>query len=125
MKWLASAAIGAALLLGWASTGHAEQPTFEINGFPLTRHQVNAVHTGLIRESLAAPATVRGMPVSPHQMAVLTPRDRMNVEHITAKLTQAGYSPVRFVVPVTYTVLGFRDGEWFELTVDSATGELR
>jgi hypothetical protein len=124
MKRLASVAIGTALLLSWASTGHAEQPTYEVNGLPLTRHQVNAVHTGLVRESLATP-TLPGIPHSPHQASVLTPRDPMTVGQITAKLTQAGYSRVRFLVPAAYTVMGFRDGEWFKLTVDSATGELR
>lgn len=115
---------GAALLLG-AATARAEYPSFEIKGFPVTWHQLNGVPTGEIRESPPRPATLHGMPVSPHQLAVLTPRMPMTQRQVVEKLMKAGFSKLRFVTPAEYTVMGLRDGGWVTLTVDSRTGELR
>jgi hypothetical protein len=114
-----------AVLLGGATAARAEYPTFEINGFPFTQHQLNGVPTGQVRESMPATATLAGMPVSPHQVAVLTPRPRMTQQDIAAQLLKAGYSRVRFVVPAEYTVLGLRNGRWTKFTVNGRTGDLR
>ena len=50
-------------------------PTFELSGFPISRHQVAVLGAAHVQESTAAPTlTWNGMPASPHQVAVLTPR---------------------------------------------------
>jgi hypothetical protein len=66
-----------AVMLDRACAAAAELPTFELMGFPITRHQVALLGAAQIRERLPAPAlTLAGMPASPHQVAVLTPRAR-------------------------------------------------
>jgi hypothetical protein len=83
---------GAALLLCTVSAALAEYPNFEINGFPITRHQMVAVSTGQIRESAPTPTlTVAGMPASPHQVAVLTPRIKLTQQQVTPKLTKVRF----------------------------------
>lgn len=85
-------AVAAALLLGGSGAVHAEYPTFHINGFPITRHQTVAVSTGQIRECAPTPTlTVAGMPASPHQIAVLTPRIKLTQQQVTPKLTSARF----------------------------------
>ena len=65
-----------AVMLDRASAAAAE-PTFELMGFPITRHQVALLGAAQIRERSPTPTlTVAGMPASPHQVAVLTPRRR-------------------------------------------------
>ncbi|MCP3466879.1 MULTISPECIES: hypothetical protein [unclassified Bradyrhizobium] len=50
-------------------------PTFELMGFPISRHQVAVVGSAHVEESSAtAQLMLAGMPASPHQIAVLTPR---------------------------------------------------
>lgn len=95
MKQLSTAALGAALLLGGAGAALAEPPIFEINGYPVSRHQMIAVPTGLVRERAPASVTLGGMPASPHQVAVLTPR----VGQIAEKLMEAAFSRAQFVAP--------------------------
>jgi len=53
-------------------TGHA-LPTYEFAGLPITPHQMAVLGlSGQIRERAAAPTlTLDGMPASPHQIAVL------------------------------------------------------
>jgi hypothetical protein len=52
-------------------------PSFELAGFPISRHQVAVLGATHVRESAAtATLTLAGMPASPHQIAVLTPRAR-------------------------------------------------
>ena len=59
----------------------AELPTYEIMGFPISRHQLVAVNTAQIQESSPLPTlTLGGMPATPHHIAVLTPRPKQNVE---------------------------------------------
>jgi hypothetical protein len=53
----------------------AELPTFELLGFPITRHQVAVIGAEAVQEQSPTPAlTFGGMPASPHQIAVLMPR---------------------------------------------------
>jgi hypothetical protein len=64
-----------AFVLGGSGAIAAELPAYEIMGFPISRHQLMAVNTAQIQESSSLPTlTLGGMPASPHQIAVLTPR---------------------------------------------------
>jgi hypothetical protein len=111
----------------------AELPAFERDGYPITAHQVSVLGGTDVRERAPMPAlTAAGMPASPHQVAVLTPRPRMteqqisaSLEEISASLKRSGFSQVRFLPPVNYTVMGFLDGAWNRLTIDGSTGQLR
>ncbi|UWU90266.1 hypothetical protein [Bradyrhizobium sp. CB1015] len=50
-------------------------PTFEMIGFPITRHQVAVLGSAQVEESAATPTLMSaGMPASPSQIAILTPR---------------------------------------------------
>lgn len=123
MNHLATAAV-VALLLGGASAAHAEFPTFEFKGFPITVHQLSAVDSGEVRERASTSSlTMAGMPVSPHQVSVVTPRRSLTEEQVAEKLEKAGISRVRFLTPSEYIVTGLQDGGWITLTVDSRTGE--
>lgn len=120
-----SIALGAAILLAGTGIAAADHPIFQINGFPVTRHQVIAVSTGLVREGMPAPHTVAGTPASPHQVAVLTPRVRLTQQEVTVMLAKAGFSRVRIVTPTDYKAIGWRNGQWEELVINSRTGQLR
>jgi len=86
-KELLMAAIAAATLVGTAA-GAAEFPSFEPAGFPITRHQVAVMGAANISERSPVPTLVYGgMPASPHQIAVLTPRPGMMAEARDAKPT--------------------------------------
>ena len=71
------------LLVGLASIASAEPvfPIYEVAGLPLTWHQVcllgALLPAGEVRERVPEPMLMMsGMPASPHQMAVLTPRPK-------------------------------------------------
>ena len=50
-------------------------PTFELTGFPISRHQVAVLGAAQVEESTATPMLMlAGMPASPHQIAALMPR---------------------------------------------------
>ena len=64
---------GALLLSGIASA--EELPSYELFGFPITYHQIAVLRSANVKEQ--SPSTsllVAGMPASPHQVSVLTPR---------------------------------------------------
>jgi hypothetical protein len=53
-------------------------PTFELMGFPISRHQVAVMGAVHVEESPAAPTLMlAGMPASPHQIAVLISRSKV------------------------------------------------
>ncbi|MGL4966601.1 MAG: hypothetical protein ACRC67_35585 [Inquilinus sp.] len=65
----------AALLLAGAGAALAQTPVFETQGFPISWHQAQITGLADIREQApAATLMVGGMPASPNQVAVLTPR---------------------------------------------------
>jgi hypothetical protein len=75
MKTPFSLALAAVLGLGAAGAAAAELPTYEMEGFPITPHQIQVVGAGQIHEQSAiSTLTLGGMPASPHQVMVLTPR---------------------------------------------------
>jgi hypothetical protein len=73
-----------AVMLDSASAAAAERPTFELMGFPITRHQVALLGAAQIRERSPTPTlTLAGMPASPHQVAVLSAHPRPTGEPTT------------------------------------------
>ena len=74
---LLTAAIAAAAIRGAAARA-AEIPGYELEGLPITPHQVAVLGPAHIREQPVVPLlTVREMPASPSQIAILTPHQRM------------------------------------------------
>ncbi len=72
---LATTVLAFAVLEGGAMAG--ELPTFAVSSFPATPLQLSVTGSADVQEQAAAPTLVRdGMPASPHQLAVLTPRHR-------------------------------------------------
>jgi hypothetical protein len=65
--------------IGGTTPNHADAcglrlPTFELTGFPISRHQVAVLGSAQVEERTAAPTLMlAGMPASPHQIAVLKP----------------------------------------------------
>jgi hypothetical protein len=75
---ITTSAIAAATGLALASSAiavAAERPSFEVKSFPISPVQVQALGAaGINEQAPAANLTVGGMPASPAQIAVLTPR---------------------------------------------------
>lgn len=93
MKTLLPIAAIAAVMLDGGGAAAAELPTFELMGFPITRHQVAVLGAAHVRERSPVPTlTFGGMPASPHQVMVLTPRRRITEEAQAANLNKAGFS---------------------------------
>jgi hypothetical protein len=77
------AATEALVLSGIASA--AELPSYEVTGFPITLHQISVLGSTNVKEqSPSASLTMAGMPASPVQVSVLTPRPRIIRELATA-----------------------------------------
>jgi hypothetical protein len=77
MKTLfAMATTGTLLLSGIASAG--EFAAYELSGFPISPHQISIMGTtaNLREQSPCSSFTMGGMPASPLQVLVLTPRQR-------------------------------------------------
>jgi hypothetical protein len=100
-----------ALMLGVALAGPAvaqdqsvsratrELPSFELMGFPITPVQVQVlgaagVSARIQERSPTSTLMMGGMPASPHQMAVLTPRPK-EAEAMTAVTSVKAGFPVR------------------------------
>ena len=67
----------AALLTGGIAATAAELPIYEVMGFPISPHQLVALGPADAQEQPPAVAlTLGGMPASPHQIAVLTSRQK-------------------------------------------------
>jgi hypothetical protein len=79
-----SLAVAATAMLSGAAAAAAELPTFEIMGFPLTQHQAAVLNSSVMQEQ--APAlTLGGMPASPVQIAILSPRNRQEIAATVVK----------------------------------------
>jgi hypothetical protein len=82
----------AALSVVGSGGGAAELPSFELKGFPITRHQVVVMGAQGVQEQSATPTlTYGGMPASPHQIAVLTPRTSMTAKTTAVQPTSVGF----------------------------------
>jgi hypothetical protein len=90
--------IGATVLvLGGINAKAEERPAFERFGFPITRTQVAVLGSAGVRERSPTPTptptlTLYGMPASPHQVGVLSPRPRSVKEMAPNSLT-TGLAP--------------------------------
>ena len=71
--------IGAAVVvLGGINAKAEDLPAFEKFGFPITQTQVSVRGSAGVREGSPTPTLMlQGMPASPHQVAVLSPRPRI------------------------------------------------
>ena len=68
----------ATVMLSGAGAMAAELPTFEALGFPITLHQTAVLGAAHVQERSPTPTlTLAGMPASPLQVAVLTPRAKV------------------------------------------------
>ena len=77
--WYSAVATAAVLLSGFGATA-GELPTYEIMGVPVTQHQLMAVNSAYVRERSPIPTlTLGGMPASPIQILVLTPRPKEEI----------------------------------------------
>ena len=89
-KVLLIAAIAAVTVVSSGAEA-AERPSFELNGFPITRHQAAVIGAQGVQEQSATPTLAfGGMPASPHQIAVLTPRAGMTAKAAAVKPTTVG-----------------------------------
>ncbi len=80
MKKPLSIAVTAALVLASFGEASADPPSYALTGFPITPHQASLVGLDNVQEqSAAATLTLEGMPASPHQIAVLTPRPKETI----------------------------------------------
>lgn len=62
----------AALMLGTVGASARELPRYEVAGFPITTLQISILGSrGVHEQSPSSPLTLDGMPVSPHQLAVI------------------------------------------------------
>jgi hypothetical protein len=70
--WMAAVALAT---LAGSTARAAELPVYELKGFPITRHQVAVLGAVDAQEQSVIPTLMfGGMPASPSQVAILTPR---------------------------------------------------
>ncbi|MDA9533672.1 hypothetical protein [Bradyrhizobium sp. CCBAU 25338] len=75
MRVLSMIAVAGAMIAGSAGAFATELPSYEVTSFPISATQVQVLGGAGVEEQSAAPAmTVAGMPASPAQVSVLTPR---------------------------------------------------
>ena len=90
MKNSFAIAVATVMLSGTGAVA-AELPTFEALGFPITLHQTALLGAAHVQERSPTPTlALAGMPASPLQVAVLTPRAK-EVAAVTTP-TKAGPS---------------------------------
>jgi hypothetical protein len=75
MRVLSLIAIAGAMIAGSTSAFAGELPAYEVTSFPISSTQVQVLGGAGVEEQSTAPAMiVAGMPASPAQMSVLSPR---------------------------------------------------
>jgi len=75
MRVLSMIAIAVAMIASSAGALAGELPSYEMKSFPISATQVQVLGGAGVEEQTAAPAmTVAGMPASPVQVSVLSPR---------------------------------------------------
>jgi hypothetical protein len=85
-KHLLATTVLAFAVLESAAAVAGELPTFEASSFPATPVQVSVLGGAGVQEQASTPALTRnGMPASPHQLSVLTPRH--TVASVTGEAT--------------------------------------
>jgi hypothetical protein len=82
------------VVLGGINAKAEELPAFERFGFPITQTQVSVLGSADVRERSPTPTLMLyGMPASPHQVAVLSPRPR-NVKEMVPSSLNASLAPL-------------------------------
>lgn len=75
MRVLSMIAIAGAMIASSAGAFAGELPSYEIKSFPISATQVQVLGGAGVEEQSASPVmTVAGMPASPAQVSVLSPR---------------------------------------------------
>jgi hypothetical protein len=75
MRILSMIAVAGAMIASTASAFAGELPSYEVNSFPISAMQVQVFGGAGVQEQSTAPAMmVAGMPASPAQISVLSPR---------------------------------------------------
>ncbi|MDE5440581.1 hypothetical protein GWG65_03765 [Bradyrhizobium sp. CSA207] len=75
MRVVSMIAVLGAMIASSAGAFAAERPSYEVNSFPISAMQVQVLGAAGIDEQSATPAMiVAGMPASPAQISVLSPR---------------------------------------------------
>jgi len=75
MRKFSMIAVAAAMIASSACASAGELPSYEVNSFPISAMQVQVLGaTGVEQQSTAPAMIVAGMPASPAQMSVLSPR---------------------------------------------------
>jgi hypothetical protein len=93
MKKLFSITAAAALIMYGGAAIAAELPTYEVMGFPITRHQVAVLGGSGVQQRSPTPTLMfGGMPASPSQVIVLTPRPKVAQGAAPAMVTTVGFS---------------------------------
>lgn len=75
MRVFSMIAAAGAMIAGSATAFASEIPSYEVTSFPITTTQVQVLGGAGVEEQSASPAMiVAGMPASPVQVSVLSPR---------------------------------------------------
>ncbi|MBR0793430.1 hypothetical protein JQ631_30505 [Bradyrhizobium manausense] len=75
MRTLSMIAVAGVMIASSASAFAGEIPSYEVKSFPISTMQVQVLGGAGVQEQSTAPAMiVAGMPASPAQMSVLSPR---------------------------------------------------
>ncbi|OAF04841.1 hypothetical protein AYJ54_23680 [Bradyrhizobium centrolobii] len=75
MRVLSMIAVAGAMIASTAGAFAGELPTYEVTSFPISATQVQVLGGAGVQEQSTAPTvTVAGMPASPAQVSVLSPR---------------------------------------------------
>ena len=75
MRAISLIAVAGAMIAGWAGAFAGELPSYDVNSFPISATQVQVLGGAGVEEQSTAPAMiVAGMPASPAQVSVLSPR---------------------------------------------------
>ncbi len=75
MRILSMIAVTSAMIASTASAFAGELPSYEVNSFPISAMQVQVLGGAGVQEQSTAPVMiVAGMPASPAQMSVMSPR---------------------------------------------------
>jgi hypothetical protein len=95
-RWIRVSTLVLSLILAEGqSAAAAELPTCEVMGFSITPHQVSLLGLPNVQERSPTPTLMSGgMPASPHQVTVLTPRPRMT-EEAAARWTRVEFPALR------------------------------
>ena len=89
MKRLFLLAVAMLIPAGAAVAAAAELPTYDVTGFPISSVQASVVQSAHVQEASRQPTlTLDGMPASPHQIAVLTPRKHVVGELAVKPITE-------------------------------------